>query len=522
MARSVLSIALLAALAACAPTKPVDLAEKARDAGVVRVIARLAVEPAASVEAANASALADMRTLGVDSAAPLSDALPLVVADVTPEQLAALEANPRFDEVQEDRLAFASLADSGPLIGAPEVWALGGRGAGQAVAILDTGVEANHPFLAGRVTGEACFSTSSPATGAQSVCPNGDRTQTGAGAARPCDAEGCEHGTHVAGIAAGRGARFSGMAPDAEIIAVQVFSKFVDRPGGPTPCRDSGQRSPCVASFSSDQIRALDHVRQVAATRAVASVNMSLGGGRSAGACDTDFIKPAIDALLAAGVATAIAAGNNGFADAVSFPSCVSTAVTVGSTTKQDTVSSFSNRGPMLDVYAPGSSINSSVTGGGFGAFSGTSMAAPHVAGAFAALKSARSVATVAEITAALTSTGATVDRRPRIALARALAALPAAPAREGPVIAAAASGNDVPAEIAALPADRPVRVMVRAKGANVTRLTAVARAAGVARIETVPGQPIVTIEARPAQLAAIMRSGTVEAMQLDRTARPQ
>jgi subtilisin family serine protease len=519
--RHMLPLTVLALLAACAPTKPARLSEKAREDGVVRVIARLAVEPAATVEAAHASALADMRTMGLDTATTLSESLPLVVADVTPEQLAALEANPRFEDVQEDRLTFASLADSAPLIGAPEVWAQGGRGAGQSVAILDTGVDAVHPFLAGRVTAEACFSTTSAATGAKSVCPNGAREQTGAGAARPCDAEGCEHGTHVAGIAAGRGARFSGVAPDAGIFAVQVFSKFVDRPGGPTPCRDSGQRSPCVASFTSDQIRALDHVRQLAAVQKVASVNMSLGGGRSPGACDAEFIKPAIDALLAAGVATVIASGNNGFADAVSFPSCVSTAVTVGSTTKQDGVSSFSNRGPMLDVYAPGSSINSSVPGAGFGAFSGTSMAAPHVAGAFAALKSARPGASVAEITAALTGTGVTVDRRPRIALAAALGSLPATSDREGAVIAAAASG-DVPAEIAALPADRPARVMVRAKDANVARLTAAARSAGVARIETMPGQPVVIIEAKPAQLAAIMRSGAADAMQLDHTARPQ
>jgi subtilisin family serine protease len=452
--------------------------------------------------------------------------LPLVVADVTSDQLAAMQANPRFDMVIEDRLAFPTLAESVPLIGAPQVWTQGGRGAGQAVAILDTGVDAAHPFLGGRVKAEACFSTNSPATGAESVCPNRGSSQTGAGSARPCAAEGCEHGTHVAGIAAGAGAQFSGVAPDADIIAVQVFSQFVDKARGPSPCRDSGQSSPCIASFSSDQIRALDHVRQLAAQRPVASVNMSLGGGRSAVACDAEFIKGAIDQLLAAGVATIIAAGNNGFADAVSYPGCVSTAVTVGSTTKHDGVSSFSNRGPLLDVYAPGSSISSSVPNGAFGAFSGTSMAAPHVAGAVAALKSARPRATPEEIVRALASTGVTVDRRPRIALVSALAALPAPQEKEGPVIAIAA-GPESPAmaEIAALPPDRVVRVMVRAKGsdaASVQRLTAAARAAGAQRIESIPGQAIVVIEAKPAQIGAVMRSGAAEAVQIDRTGRPQ
>ena len=121
MARVLLPLSVLALLLACAPAKSVSLEEKAREHGSVRVIARLAVEPAATVEAAHVSALADMRTMGVESAAPLSDTLPLVVADVTPEQLVALQANPRFDEVQEDRLTFVSLADSAPLIGAPEL-----------------------------------------------------------------------------------------------------------------------------------------------------------------------------------------------------------------------------------------------------------------------------------------------------------------------------------------------------------------------------------------------------------------
>jgi subtilisin family serine protease len=260
---------------------------------------------------------------------------------------------------------------------------------------------------------------------------------------------------------------------------------------------------------------------------------MRLGGGRSSISCDTDFTKPLVDQLRAAGVATVIAAGNDGFADAVSFPGCISTAVTLGSTTKTDTVSPFSNRGVLLDLYAPGSSITSAVPGSGFAALSGTSMAAPHVAGAFAALKSARPAGTVDDIGRALITTGVTVDRHPRIALFRAAQALSARSSQETPMVATAAA--DTPAtlaEIAALPQDRVVRAMVSvrsAPGATAAAVTAavkraadVATAAGAAHVELIPGQPIVVVEGRPAVFAALARSGAVESVQMDRPARPQ
>jgi subtilisin family serine protease len=267
--------------------------------------------------------------------------------------------------------------------------------------------------------------------------------------------------------------------------------------------------------------------------RPVASANMSLGGGRSAGACDADVTKPAIDQLRAVGVATAIAAGNDGFADAVSFPGCISSAVTVGSTTKADAISSFSNRGPQIDVFAPGSQISSSVPGGTFSTFSGTSMAAPHVAGAFAALRSARPTASLADLERALVSTGVAVEGRRRIALARALQALPARSATETPMVAAAGEPPPpAPAEIAALPADRLVRVIVKVRApanaapaavqAATKRASDAALAAGAVLVEPMARQPLIVVEAKPAQLQALMRSGAVESMQIDRAARPQ
>src|SRR5262249_44677422 len=122
--------------------------------------------------------------------------------------------------------------------------------------------------------------------------------------------------------------------------------------------------------------------------------------------CDTDPTKPAIDNLRAIGVATVIAAGNNGLTSKLSAPGCVSTAVSVGSTTKGDVVSSFSNAASFLSLFAPGESITSSVPGGGYDTFSGTSMATPHGAGTWAVLRQALPAASVSDILTALQTTG--------------------------------------------------------------------------------------------------------------------
>ena len=114
--------------------------------------------------------------------------------------------------------------------------------------------------------------------------------------------------------------------------------------------------------------------------------------------------------MRAANIATVIASGNGGQAGAISFPACISSAISVGSTTKQNAISSFSNSASFLSLLAPGSSITSSVplayAASGFGTASGTSMATPHVAGAWAVLKSAKPTATVAELLTALQNGG--------------------------------------------------------------------------------------------------------------------
>ena len=262
-----------------------------------------------------------------------------------------------------------------------------------ALGVVPTaGVDADHPFLAGKVVAEACFSTTNST--ATSVCPNGQNTQIGPGAGADCDAgvDGCDHGTHVAGIAAGAGTAFSGVARDASVIAVQVFSEF--------PGSQCTYGTPCVKSYVSDQIEGLEYVYSLRNTHDVAAANMSLGGGYYTSTCDGSQAprKAALDQLLGAGIATAISSGNDGYPNATGAPGCISTAVTVGSTTKSDGVSYFSNVAPWMDVFAPGSAIQSSVPGGGFASWNGTSMAAPHVAGIAARHLSRRPEATPAEV----------------------------------------------------------------------------------------------------------------------------
>src|SRR4029078_10162816 len=109
------------------------------------------------------------------------------------------------------------------------------------------------------------------------------------------------------------------------------------------------------------------------------AVNLSLGSGVYSSSCDatSPAMTAEIDQLRNAGTATVIAAGNAGSSAGLSFPSCISRAVSVGSTNKSDVISLFFNTSNSLALLAPGESINSSIPGGGFGYMSGTSMAAP-------------------------------------------------------------------------------------------------------------------------------------------------
>ena len=366
------------------------------------------------------------------------DTIPFLALEVDAAALAQLASSPEVIAVTIDGVDEAYLAESTPLIGASALHTAGFTGTGQMVAVLDTGVDKTHSFFGNRVTSEACFSTTSAANASTSVCPGGVSSSIALGSGIPCNlaVSGCNHGTHVAGIAAGSNATMKGVAPGATIAAIQVFSLFA---AGSTACGGAGEPA-CTLTFTSDQIKGLERVLALKQGGAnIASANMSLGGGQffTQAACDTANVarKAAIDNARAAGVAVLIASGNDGFTNSMGAPGCISSAISVGSTTKADAISSFSNSASFLNLLAPGSSINSSVPVNTFAAFNGTSMATPQVAGAWALLKSRTPAATVAQVLNALVTTGLPVTdtragapvpniTKPRIQLVQAANAL--------------------------------------------------------------------------------------------------
>jgi subtilisin family serine protease len=379
--------------------------------------------------------------------------IPYMALSVDSATLLALNSMPEVVGIEENELSAPDLASSIPIIGADNAWADGFDGTGWFVAVLDTGVDKTHPYFStggNKVKSEACYSGAN-FYGSQTVCPGGVFQATGAGSAAPCSiADGnCDHGTHVAGIAAGNdgsGPNY-GVARGAKVIAIQVFSDI------------SGQ----TLSYSSDQIRGLERVYALRNTYQIAAVNMSLGGGQYFDPCDDDQAsrKEAIDNLKAAGIATVIATGNNGYTTSMGAPACISSAVSVGSSTDADQVSSFSNSAYFQDLLAPGSAITSAVPGGGTGNWSGTSMATPHVAGAWAVLQQAAATAdpalrgdgataSVNTILNALKNTGTLIDDvvvqdLPRINVDDAVDTLaPAVPAAPTNFAAAVVSGTEI------------------------------------------------------------------------------
>ena len=450
-AASALQATVTAQAAAASPRVPQELRNRVLRDGRARVIVELRL-PTAHVpegELRDQIAVARQRQRIAAAATRVVAALargshreirrfttvPHVVLEVTPASLAALEQMPdAVASIAPDVVVRPSLAESVPLIEADQAWSSGFDGHGMTIAVLDTGVDKTHPFLTGKVVEEACYSSTSAGI-SQTFCPNGLDTQIGDGAATPCPMPTCEHGTHVAGIAAGGDTDpthpFPGVAKGADLMAVQVFTQVID-------AASCGGTAPCVGAFSSDIIAGLEHVYDVALAgqHQISSVNMSLGGDVFDAACDDQPYKPIIDNLRSIGVATVIAAGNSGWPFGITAPACISTAVSVGATDKQDNVAWFSNTAPFLSLFAPGDSITSSVPGGGYEPLSGTSMATPHVAGVWAILKQAAPDASVSTILDALQHTGLPItDTRyelvfgvgptiPRVRTLRALATL--------------------------------------------------------------------------------------------------
>ncbi len=236
-----------------------------------------------------------------------------------------------------------------------------GRGAGVTVAVVDSGVQGNHPDLKGRVLGGVAFL-------------NGDPAQLGGGSS---DVNG--HGTHVAGIiAAGdNGVGVVGVAPEATILPVRVL----DATG---------------SGFTTDVARgitwAVDHQAKV--------VNLSLGSDVNSASVDT-----ALAYANSHGVVVVAAAGNQGVGGPVEYPAAVPTVIAVAGLDENGGIGVYSTRGSYVDVAAPGTLIWSTFPPSTWATLTGTSMASPHVAGLVALILDGRGAITPAAMLARLTST---------------------------------------------------------------------------------------------------------------------
>ncbi len=246
-----------------------------------------------------------------------------------------------------------------PQVGAPVAWAAGHTGKGVPVAVLDTGVDATHPHLAGRVADARNFVGDGPVV------------------------DDVGHGTHVASIVTGgaTGSPYRGVAPDVQLYDGKVCG---------------GEDCPESAILAGMQWAAADKRAKV--------VNMSLGGPDQPG---TDPLERAVQTLTARhGTLFVVAAGNEGPADhTLGSPGSADAALTVGAVDRKDGAATFSSRGPRIgddalkpDITAPGVGIVAARSkdnilpappvgpDGRYSKLDGTSMAAPHVAGAAAIL----------------------------------------------------------------------------------------------------------------------------------------
>jgi len=260
------------------------------------------------------------------------------------------------------------LQTSVPLINATTNWNVQYSGTnltgiGETICIIDTGVNYSHADLGG-CYGDNNASSSCKVIGGWDYVNSDDD---------PMDDNG--HGTHISGIVAANGS-IKGVAPSARIIMIKA-------------CNAAG-------SCSSDDVKAgIDWCVNNASTFNISVISMSLGADCDlypedcySTYCNEEFEASSINAAVAKNISVVIATGNDGNLTHISSPSCVQNATSVGSIRKNDATFDY-NRNSITKFIAPGYSINSTYllsAGGNYASGSGTSMATPHVAGAFALL----------------------------------------------------------------------------------------------------------------------------------------
>jgi len=330
--------------------------------------------------------------------------VPGLALEIDARALAALESNPRVRRVDLDEGGAGHLLEAKPLSKVDQVFNLGETGAGIKVAVVDSGIDTDHPDFSGRIVAQQCFC--SGVAGTVGCCPNALDTMSGAGSAE--DDHG--HGTNVSGILLGGGTVASaGAAPGANLISVKVL--------------DSNNTFCCT----SDVVAGLDWVRVNHPDTKV--VNASLGTGLLySGACDTTdsfsiAFATAVNNLVSNGTLVFASSGNQRSSTKTSAPACVAATISVGAVWDAaradvtfpvngfnctdtgivaDKATCFTNSNAQVDLYAPGAPITASGRNGITSTFFGTSQASPLAAGCAATLRADSPAAPRARIEAAL------------------------------------------------------------------------------------------------------------------------
>ena len=288
---------------------------------------------------------------------------------VTASGLEELRNDPLVKSIAYDYPVMPTLSDSILQINASNVWnlAAGGQnvtGTGITVCVIDTGIDYTHPSLGGCTNDTFLAGTCSKVLGGYDY--GNDDTD-------PRDVN--SHGTHVAGIVASENDTYRGVAPGAKLVALKVFT-------------NAGVGS------TSDVISAIDWCKNNRSIYNISVITMSIAVTSGSteiifnSSCDSDDVSGLANAASGAaalGIFVDASAGNLGSSSGITSPGCGVNVTSVGSVTKTDGNSNY-NTGPNLDVMAPGSSIVSTTLSNTFGSKDGTSMAAPHVAGAAALL----------------------------------------------------------------------------------------------------------------------------------------
>jgi len=271
-------------------------------------------------------------------------------------------------------------------VGAPDFWAAGFTGQGIVIGGQDTGYEWTHPALQPHYRGWNGVISDHNHNWHDAI-HGGNDNSCGFDLLEPCDD--VNHGTHTMGIMVGDdGAdNQTGVAPGAQWIGCRNMNRGRGTPASYTECFQWFMAPTDLNGENPDPSKA-PHV-----------INNSWSCPESEGCMDPEILKPVVENIRAAGIVVVVSAGNNGLiCESIRTPAAIYDAsLTVGAVSATDLALRFSSRGPVSvdgsnrmkpDITAPGDSIRSSVPGGNYSRFDGTSMSAPHVTGMVALLMS--------------------------------------------------------------------------------------------------------------------------------------